>query len=66
MVLDPVVFGCFDLAALVQPHRKLLFVCFFLSFQVSDTQSRMLLGWIGLFVLRIAVGTFPCRVLLEQ
>ena len=27
MGLDPGVFGRFDLAALVQPHLKLLFVC---------------------------------------
>ena len=39
MGLDPGVFGRFDLAALVQPHLKFLFVCLFVSFDLACSAS---------------------------
>ena len=46
MGLDPGVFGRFDLAALVQPHLKYLFVCLlmlFLSFGAAAGKSHVLI-----------------------
>ena len=40
MGLDPGVFGRFDLAALVQPHLKFLFVCLFIHHAVRGPGAR--------------------------
>ena len=39
MGLDPGVFGRFDLAALVQPHLKFLFVCYALQCELFGTNA---------------------------
>ena len=39
MGFDPGVFGRFDLAALVQPHLKFLFVCLFALLPMSSLDA---------------------------
>jgi hypothetical protein len=45
---DPGVFGRFDLAALAQPHLKLLFACFFVCLYPRDARLMGLVELSGL------------------
>jgi len=44
MGFDPGVFGRFDLAALVQPHLKFLFVCFIDSIRWRSRHTEVLVA----------------------